>query len=49
MGIKAVRYTMNRTAEWQEQWGFAEPPLKLEGAADHWNFREDDDDYLIIV
>jgi catalase len=21
------------------------PPLKLEGAADHWNYREDDDDY----
>jgi len=25
--------------------GFREPPLKLEGAADRWNFREDDDDY----
>jgi len=24
---------------------FAEPPLGIEGAADHWNYREDDDDY----
>ena len=30
---------------WQEQPDFAEPSLKLEGAADRWNFREDDDDY----
>ena len=24
---------------------FAEPPLGIEGAADHWNYREDDEDY----
>ena len=23
----------------------AEPPLPLQGASDHWNHREDDDDY----
>jgi len=30
--------------ERQERKDFAEPPLKLRGAADHWNYREDDDD-----
>ena len=38
-------YEPNSYGEWQEQPDFAEPPLKLEGAADHWNFRKDDDDY----
>jgi len=38
-------YEPNSYGNWQEQPNFAEPPLKLEGAADHWNFREDDDDY----
>jgi catalase len=38
-------YEPNSYGEWQEQPDFAEPPLKLEGAADHWNFREDDSDY----
>lgn len=38
-------YEPNSYGEWQEQREFAEPPLALEGAADHWNFREDDDDY----
>jgi len=28
-----------------EQKDFREPPLGISGAADHWNFREDDDDY----
>jgi len=40
-----LHYEPNSYGEWQEQPEFAEPPLKLEGAADHWNFREDDDDY----
>ena len=35
-------YEPNSYGEWQEQPEFAEPPLDLEGAADHWNFREDD-------
>jgi catalase len=38
-------YEPNSYGEWKEQPEFAEPPLVLEGAADHWNFREDDDDY----
>jgi catalase len=38
-------YEPNSYGEWQEQPDFSEPPLALEGAADHWNFREDDSDY----
>ncbi|NOZ70491.1 MAG: catalase [Chloroflexi bacterium] len=38
-------YEPNSYGEWQEQPQFREPPLPLEGAADHWNHREDDDDY----
>lgn len=38
-------YEPNSYGEWQEQPTFAEPPLSLEGAADHWNHREDDDYY----
>jgi catalase len=38
-------YEPNSYNEWQEQPDFKEPPLSLEGAADHWNHREDDDYY----
>jgi catalase len=38
-------YEPNSYGEWQEQPGFREPPLGLEGAADHWSHREDDDYY----
>ena len=38
-------YEPNSYGQWQEQPDFKEPPLALNGAADHWNFREDDDDY----
>jgi len=38
-------YEPNSYGEWKEQPDFAEPPLSLEGAADHWNHREDDDYY----
>jgi catalase len=38
-------YEPNSYGEWQEQPDFAEPPLSLEGAADHWNHRVDDDYY----
>ncbi len=38
-------YEPNSYGEWRQQPEFAEPPLKLEGAADHWNHRADDDDY----
>jgi catalase len=38
-------YEPNSYDEWQEQPDFGEPPLDLEGVADHWNHREDNDDY----
>ncbi|NMC14233.1 MAG: catalase [Chloroflexi bacterium] len=38
-------YEPNSYGEWQEQPEFIDPPLALEGDADHWNFREDDNDY----
>ena len=38
-------YEPNSYGEWQEQQAFSEPPLSIEGAADHWNHREDNDDY----
>jgi len=41
----ATSYEPNSKSEWVEQKDFREPPLGISGAADHWNFREDDDDY----
>lgn len=38
-------YEPNDQAEWAEQPDFSEPPLAIEGAADHWNHREDEDYY----
>ena len=38
-------YEPNSLGEWQEQPDFREPPLSVEGAADHWNHREDTDYY----
>jgi catalase len=38
-------YEPNSFGEWQQQPDYAEPPLALKGAADHWDFRRDDDDY----
>jgi catalase len=40
-----LHYEPNSYGEWQEQPDFAEPPLALEGAADRWDYRVDDDDY----
>jgi catalase len=40
-----LAYEPNSYGEWREQPEFNEPPLPLDGAADHWNHREDDDDY----
>jgi len=40
-----IGYEPNSYGAWQEQPDFREPQLALGGAADHWNFREDDDDY----
>ena len=36
-------YEPNDQGEWAEQPDFSEPPLSLDGAADHWNHREDTD------
>lgn len=41
----ATSYEPNSTGEWLEQADFSEPPLSLEGAADHWNHRVDEDYY----
>lgn len=38
-------YEPNSYGEWQQQPDFSEPPLSLEGAADHWNHRTDEDYY----
>jgi catalase len=38
-------YEPNSYDEWQEQPDYAEPPLSLEGAAAHWDHREDTDYY----
>ncbi len=38
-------YEPNSYGEWQEQPEVKEPPLELEGAADHWDHREGDDYY----
>jgi len=38
-------YEPNSYGEWQQQPDYREPPLSLEGAADHWNHREDTDYY----
>lgn len=40
-----IGYEPNMFSEWQEQPNFSEPPLSIEGAADHWNHREDEDYY----
>ena len=38
-------YTPNSQDEWASQPDFSEPPLAIEGAADHWNHRVDEDYY----
>ena len=38
-------YEPNSYGEWRQQQDFSEPPLSLEGAADHWNHRADEDYY----
>jgi catalase len=44
-GGGATPYDPNTRGEWIEQPDFREPPLSLEGAADHWNHRVDEDYY----
>jgi len=38
-------YEPNSYGEWEEQPDFSEPALVLDGAAGHWNHRDDDDYY----
>jgi catalase len=38
-----IGYNPNSYGQWAEQPDFAEPPLALDSAADHWNHRADDD------
>lgn len=38
-------YEPNSLEEWQEQPEVKEPPMELYGAGDHWDHRDDDDDY----
>jgi len=40
-----LHYQPNSYDEWQDNPEVKEPPLEIDGAADHWNFREDDDNY----
>jgi len=40
-----LAYEPNSYRQWQDQPEFKEPPMQLDGDADHWDFREDDDDY----
>ena len=39
-------YEPNSFSQWQEQPDYAEPPLKIDGYAAHYDFREDDSDYF---
>ena len=39
-------YEPNSFNQWQEQPQFREPPLKITGDADWWNFRDDDANYF---
>lgn len=40
-----IGYEPNSYKEWEEQPDFSEPPLKLNGAADRWDYKVDDDFY----
>lgn len=40
-----LHYFPNSYQQWEEQKEFTEPALNLEGNADHYDFREDDNDY----
>ena len=39
-------YEPNSFSQWQEQPEFREPPLKITGDADFWDYRKDDNDYF---
>jgi catalase len=44
-GGGTLGYEPNSYGQWREQPDFREPPLSIEGAADHWNHRVDEDYY----
>ncbi len=44
--VALPHYEPNSFSQWQEQPEFREPPLKITGDADFWDFREDDNDYF---
>ena len=37
-----LHYEPNSFGQWQQQPDYREPPLKITGNADHWNFNQDD-------
>lgn len=39
-------YEPNSFGQWQQQPEYREPPLKITGDADFWDYREDDSDYF---
>jgi catalase len=39
-------YEPNSFSQWKEQPEYREPPLRITGDADFWDYREDDDDYF---
>ena len=41
-----LHYVPNSYGQWQEQPAYREPPLKIRGDGDFWDYREDDDDYF---
>ncbi len=41
-----LHYEPNTYGQWKEQPEYSEPPLDIYGAADRWDFNEDDDNYF---
>jgi catalase len=41
-----IHYQPNSFHQWEDQPAYREPPMKIDGNADFWNFREDDSDYF---
>lgn len=41
-----LHYEPNSFGQWQAQPVFAEPPLKINGDAQHWSFHQDDSNYF---
>jgi len=41
-----LHYTPNSFGQWEDQPTYREPPLKINGNGDFWDYREDDDDYF---